>query len=102
MSDFAAAVDAQFDALGVEATLYVDGEARPVRVLPNRPDTLTDYGDARLIRETAMFDIRAADFEGLADGVILEVDGQVREVRSHWVPDARRLKVRLDTTETSA
>lgn len=98
MSDaFDAALEAQFATLGVSAVLDPDGVARPVRVIPSRPDEVTPFGSARIVSETAIFDILAAAFDGFGDGAVLEVGAERRRVRSWTVPDRLRRKRRLDT-----
>ena len=63
-NDLAAAIDALFGTpnVGREAIYVAQGDApKPVRVVSRRPDTVTEFGDARLWSEIQIFDIRVSD-----------------------------------------
>jgi hypothetical protein len=62
MTVFAGAVDATFDAFGIDAVYTpAGGEPVPVRVIARRPDTIVGFGDTRIHAETATFEIPASE-----------------------------------------
>ena len=62
MTVFQDAVDATFDAFGIDA-LYTPtgGEPVSVRVIARRPDTIVGFGETRIHAETATFELRASE-----------------------------------------
>ena len=62
MTAFAGAVDATFEAFGIDAVYTpAGGEPIPVRVIARRPDTIVGFGETRIHADTATFEVRAND-----------------------------------------
>ena len=71
MTAFAAAIDVLFadPNIGRDAIYIADGGTPVlVRVVPRRPDAITDFGDARLWSETTRIDLRVAEVSNPAAG----------------------------------
>ncbi|ETX26855.1 head-tail joining protein [Roseivivax isoporae] len=95
---FAAAVGAVFRHHGIDAVVDPDGAARPVRLLPLRPDAVVDMGRLNVQSETAVFEIRAADAASVTRGTIIAIGAERRRVQATpRAEDPRRLKRHLDT-----
>jgi hypothetical protein len=77
MPVFQGAVDATFEAFGIDA-IYTPagGEPVSVRVIARRPDTIVGFGETRIHAETATFEARASEVVDLRPGDQLIVDGQ--------------------------
>ena len=57
---FAGAVDATFEAFGIDAVYTpAGGDPVPVRVIAKRPDAIVGFGETRIHAETATFEVRA-------------------------------------------
>ena len=92
---FATALDDLF----ADASIARDGVYRaggtgtgiPVRVVLRRPDRIGDFGDTRLLTETAVFDVRVSDVAAPAAGDPVEVDELVYVIRGEPVRDEERL-----------
>lgn len=96
---FAAAVDALFadPNLGREATYEpADGDPFPVRIIPRRADTITEFGEARLWSETTRFDVRASEIAAPRPGDRLVLDGNGYIVQGEPVRDRERLVWTMD------
>ena len=95
MSIFAVAIDALFadPNLGCDAVYRVGGAdpAVPVRVILRRPDRVGAFGDARIVAETTVFDLRVAEVATPAEGDTLEVSGVTYFVQGEPLCDAERL-----------
>ena len=62
MTVFQGAVDARFDAFGINVVYTpVGGEPVRVQVIARRPDTIVDFGETRIYAETATFEIHARE-----------------------------------------
>jgi hypothetical protein len=62
MTVFQGAVDATFEAFGIEAVYTpAGGEPVQVRVIPKRPDTIVGFGETQIHAETATFEVRASE-----------------------------------------
>ena len=95
MSIFAVAIDALFaDPNLAVGTIYRAGGADPavpVRVILRRPDRVGEFGDARIVAETTVFDVRVADIAQPAAGDTIEMDGTVYRIEGAPLRDAERL-----------
>ena len=61
MAVFAAAVDATFATLGIDAVFMpAGGDPVPARVIARRPDTIVGFGETRIHAETATFEVGPA------------------------------------------
>lgn len=105
MPDFAADTAAIFaDVLGADARYTpTGGSATALRVVPSRPDEVTDFGGARIRSAAATFLVKVADVAAPADGDRLDLlasDGTVAEsfrVQGKPVRGRNRLYWRVDT-----
>lgn len=102
MDPFLRGVQETFRRHGIEAVLDPDGLARPVRLLPARPDEIADFGSMRVQTEAGMYEVLASDFEGMGTGTMLSIGTERRKVQHSRVRDPRRLKVLLNTIEAGA
>lgn len=70
MDPFAAALDAQFNAPGSSAAVYVPQGGAPVavRVIRSQPDTSIGFQQARAIQQSNSFDLRRLDAPAVAHG----------------------------------
>lgn len=99
MDPFLLAVEAAFEAHGIEAILDPDGAARPVRLLPAQEDAIAEYGALQLQDAGGLFEILASDFEGQGKGATLAIGAERRRVQHSQVRDPRRYKVQLNTVK---
>ncbi|MGH6896008.1 MAG: head-tail joining protein [Geminicoccaceae bacterium] len=100
MTVFSGAVDATFEAFGIDA-IYTPAEGEPVsvRVIARRPDTIVGFGDTRIHAETATFELRASEVANPRPGDQLTVGGEAfivqgdperRDPDRHvWILDVR-------------
>ncbi len=102
MAPFLRSVEETFRRHGIEAVLDPDWAARPVRLLPARPDEIADFRSMQVQSETGMFEILASDFEGFSKGAILAIGAERRKVQHIRTRDPRRYKVLLNTVEHPA
>ena len=77
-----------------------DGAPFPVRVIARRPDTVTEFGEARLWSETTRFDLRVAEVPTPQRGDRLVLDGETFVVQGEPVRDGERLVWTLDARPT--
>ena len=95
MSIFAVAIDALFadPNLAVDAVYRAGGidPAVPVRAIRRRPDRVGEFGDARIVAETMVFDVRVSDIAQPAAGDTIEWDGTVYRIQGAPLRDAERL-----------
>ena len=101
LSVFQQAIDANFAAIGVEATYWLkDGAAgETVRVIPSRPDQrIGDFTDTTIHVATATFEVRASEVPAPKAGDMLTVAETSYVVQgSPRRDDPRRLVWTLDT-----
>jgi hypothetical protein len=73
---FQSAVDATFEAFGINAVYTpAGGEPVSVRVIARRPDTIVGFGETRIHTETATFELRANEVANPRPGDQLTVAG---------------------------
>ena len=99
MTAFAGLVDALFadPNLARDATYEpADGDQFPVRIMARRADAITDFGEARLWSETAMFDLRVSDVTTPRPGDSIMIGGTTYIVQGESVWDRERLVWTLD------
>ena len=100
MTVFQGAVDATFEAFGIDALYTPAGGAPvPVRVIVRSPDTIVGFGETRIHAETATFELRASEVASPRPDDQLIVDGQTFVVQGEperrdpdrlvWTVDAR-------------
>ena len=94
---FLRSVETTFSRHGISALLDPDGVARPVKLLPARPDGVIEFGQMQVQDATGLFGILASDFAGFDRGAVLEIGAERRKVQHRRVRDPRRYKVLLDT-----
>lgn len=84
--------------LSREATYEpAEGDPFPVRVIAQRADEITGFGEARLWSETTRFDLRVADVADPRPGDRLVLDGEAFAVQGEPLRDRERLVWTLDT-----
>ena len=92
---FTAAIDALFadPNLGFDAVYRAGGgdPAVPARVILRRPDRVGEFGDARIVAETTVFDVRVSDIAHPAAGDTVEMNGAVYRIQGAPLRDAERL-----------
>ena len=77
MTAFQGAVDATFEAFGIDATWTpASGDPVGVRVIARRPDTIVGFGETRIHAETATFEVRASEIANPRPGDTLTVAGE--------------------------
>jgi hypothetical protein len=82
MTAFAGAVDATFEAFGIDAVYTpAGGDPVSVRVIARRPDTIVGFDDTRIHTETATFEVRASEVVNPRSDDQLTVDGERRPGR---------------------
>jgi len=92
---FTAAIDALFaDPHLVRDAVFRAGGADlgiPLRVIRRRPDRVGEFGDARIVAGTTVFDVRVSDIGQPAAGDTIELDGAVYRIQGAPLRDAGRL-----------
>jgi hypothetical protein len=68
-----------------------DGDTLPVRIIARRPDSVTDFADARLWSETASFDVRVSEVALPRPRERLILDGEIFVIQGEPIRDAERL-----------
>ncbi len=95
------AVDAAFQAFGVDAThLPQGGDPAEVRVLPRRGDNLLDLGETQISLDSLFFEARVSDMPSPQEDDLIEVNGQTYLIQAEpriedvdglvWVLDTRK------------
>jgi len=77
-----------------KATTWVPGGTGPgqsLRVILRSPDTVTEFGAARIWSETVIADIRVSDAPNLATGDRIDIDGISYNVQGEPLRDRERL-----------
>ena len=91
-------VDDLFGLVGETGTYTPDGgDPVTVTVIPKRPDEIVGLGEAQVLTETALFDLRAAEVSSPAAGDTLTYDGATYVVQSVAWRDPRHLIWTLNT-----
>ena len=91
-------VDDLFGLVGEAGTYTPDGgDPVAVTVIPKRPDEIVGLGEAQVLTETAVFDLRASEVSAPAAGDTLTYDGETYTVQSVAWRDPRRLVWTLKT-----
>ncbi len=95
---FAAAIDTLFAGpLAVDASYAAGGDAaRTVRLILRQPDLVTDFGQARLARESVTADARASEVARPRPGDVVQIAGANYVVQGEPLRDALRLIWTLD------
>ncbi|UOM36650.1 hypothetical protein [Acuticoccus sp. I52.16.1] len=94
MSALAAAFDAMFadPNVGRDAVYTPAGsEPVPVRIVPRRADTISEFGEARVWSETVRLDVRVSAVAEPRPGDGFEIDGEAFVVQGEPVRDRERL-----------
>ncbi len=95
------AVDAVFQALGVDATyLPQGGGSATIRVLPRRGDSLLDLGETQIALDSLFFEVRVSELTGPQEDDLIEIDGQNYLIQAEpriedvdglvWILDTRK------------
>ena len=99
MTVLQSAVDATFEAFGIDATYTpAGGEPFAVRVIVRRPDTIVGFGETRIHAETATFEVWVGEVANPRAGDQLNVSSETFVVQGE--PERRdpdRLVWTLDT-----
>ena len=99
MNAFAIGMDALFadDNIAVEA-IYTAGGGSPVlvRVVAQRADSITGFGEAKLWSETQRFDLRVTKVATPRPGDRLEIGSEAFLIQGEPVRDAERLIWTID------
>jgi len=79
--------------MGKSATWFPSGAgaAQSLRLILRSPDTVTEFGAARVWSETVVADIRVGEAPSLATGDRIDVDGISYTVQGEPVRDRERL-----------
>jgi hypothetical protein len=100
MTAFAAAMDRIFahpdlavQAVWISATT---SEERTVRAIRKAPDRITGFGDARILSDTTMLDIRVADLPSPRPGDLIVLGAESFVVQGEPMRDRERLVWTLD------
>ena len=72
------------------------GTRSPVRVIARRPDTITDFGEARLWSETTRFDLRVSEIAAPRPGDRLVLGGETFVIQGEPMRDRERLVWTID------
>ena len=75
------------------------GSALTLRVMAKQPDALTNFGEARIHTETALFDVQTADVAQPMVGDRLTLEGVSYIVQSEPTADRDRLIWTLNTRQ---
>ena len=100
MTAFASAIDALFadPNLAREAVYIADGGAPVlVRLMPRRDDQITGFGEARILSDSARFDLRVGEIAEPRPGDRIEMAGDAFIVQGEPARDPERLVWTLDT-----
>jgi hypothetical protein len=100
MTVFRGAVDATFEAFGIDASYTpAGGGPVPVRVIARRPDAIVGFGETRIHAETATFELRAREVADPRPEDQLTVGGETFVIQGEperrdpdrlvWMLDAR-------------
>jgi hypothetical protein len=77
MTVMQSAIDAVFEAFGLDASFAPDGGTLvPVRVIAKRPDAIVGFGETRIHAEAATFELRASEVASPRPGDQLTVGGE--------------------------
>jgi hypothetical protein len=68
-----------------------DGDTLPVRIIARRPNSVTDFADARLWSETASFNVRVSKVALPRPGDRLILEGEIFVIQGEPLRDAERL-----------
>ena len=60
-------------------------------MISRRPDTITDFGEARLWSETARFDLRVSKVDSPCPGDLIQIGDEAFVVQGEPVRDRERL-----------
>lgn len=96
------AVDAAFQAFGVDATYAPQvGDPVAIRVLPRRGDSLLDLGETQVVLDSLFFEARVAELAMPQEDDLLQVDGQDYLIQAEpriedvdglvWILDTRKV-----------
>ena len=99
MSAFAAAVGALFadPNMGRDAIYIADGGTPVlVRIIAQRADAVSDFGDARLWSETTRIDLRVVEVANPRPGDRVEIDGDAFLIQGEPIRDRERLVWTVD------
>ncbi|PHQ95352.1 MAG: hypothetical protein COB39_13050 [Marinosulfonomonas sp.] len=79
--------------MGKSATWFPGGTGagHSLRLILRSPDTVTEFGAARVWSETVVADIRVGEAPGLATGDKIDIDGVSHTVQGEPVRDRERL-----------
>ena len=95
MTAFDLATDSLFadPNLAVDALLRLGGTgmAQAIRAIRAMPDRFANFGEGRFVVDTVLLNIRLADAPVLSAGDIVEIAGQLHEVRGTPTRDSDRL-----------
>lgn len=95
MSVFTEAIDALFaDAnLGLEAIWRPGGTGPgiPVRTILRRPDRVGDFGETRIVAETAIIDVRVSQVPAPTEGDTFQIGGETLVIQGEPLRDVERL-----------
>lgn len=95
------AVDAAFQAFGVDAT-YVPqvGDPVAIRVLPRRGDSLLDLGETQIALDSLFFEVRVSELDAPQEDDLIQIDGQDYLIQAEpriedvdglvWILDTRK------------
>lgn len=105
MLGFAGAIDAIFaNPVIARDAVYREegvGPGVPVRVIPTRPDEMTEFNTGRFVRDTLRLDVRVDDAPRLAAGDTFELNGELLEVQGAPWRDEQRLVWRCSASVTA-
>ncbi|WP_075223197.1 head-tail joining protein [Acuticoccus yangtzensis] len=92
------ALCAAFDALFADPNVGRDAvytsagtEPVPVRIVPRRADTISEFGEARVWSETIRLDVRVSEIAEPRPGDGFEIDGEAFVIQGEPTRDRERL-----------
>lgn len=93
ITDVALAVMFANPVMAKDATWYPGGagSGQSLRAILRSPDTITEFGAARVWSETVVADIRVVEAPSLAPGDRIDLDGSSYNVQGEPVRDRERL-----------
>jgi hypothetical protein len=93
VTDVALAVMFANPVMARSATWYPGGAGpgQPLQVILRAPDTITEFGAARIWSETVVADIRVTEAPNLASGDRIDIDGTSYTVQGEPARDRERL-----------